>query len=258
MIHELMHFTVVAGTHDHAYGQTDARALAVSNPVDAVDNSDNHEYFVENTPVIADAAPAVVVDTTEHAFGEQAVGGTATARTVSMTNTGDAPMTVGAIAPSGAFGITGDACSSRVLAAGATCTFALTFAPVAAGAQAAAIDVPTDARIAAQSIAVTGTGLEPAPAATPVAQVPAAVARATPRLAVRVTGRRVRVTVSACPEVTGFLVQVRRKRAWVGVGGVRPTRRPVTLAPGVYRAITAETAACAAGATRTFTIARGR
>ncbi|MFM7694552.1 MAG: M35 family metallo-endopeptidase, partial [Actinomycetota bacterium] len=42
IVHEIMHFTVVAGTHDHAYGQTDAAALAISNPGDAVDNSDNH------------------------------------------------------------------------------------------------------------------------------------------------------------------------------------------------------------------------
>ena len=31
-------------------GQTGAKALAVSNPANAVLNADNHEYFVENTP----------------------------------------------------------------------------------------------------------------------------------------------------------------------------------------------------------------
>ena len=50
LIHEMSHFDVVAGTDDWAYGQTAAKALAISDPVKAVDNADSHEYFAENTP----------------------------------------------------------------------------------------------------------------------------------------------------------------------------------------------------------------
>jgi len=50
LIHEMSHFNVVAGTDDWAYGQTAAKNLAISNPTNAVDNADNHEYFAENTP----------------------------------------------------------------------------------------------------------------------------------------------------------------------------------------------------------------
>lgn len=50
LIHEMSHFTVVAGTDDHVYGQSGARNLANTNPTNAVDNADNHEYFAENTP----------------------------------------------------------------------------------------------------------------------------------------------------------------------------------------------------------------
>jgi peptidyl-Lys metalloendopeptidase len=50
IIHEVSHFTVVAGTSDYAYGQTAARSLASSNPARAVRNADSHEYFAENTP----------------------------------------------------------------------------------------------------------------------------------------------------------------------------------------------------------------
>lgn len=50
IVHELAHFNVVAGTDDHAYGQTAAKNLATSSPTKALDNSDNHEYFAENTP----------------------------------------------------------------------------------------------------------------------------------------------------------------------------------------------------------------
>ncbi|MES2901340.1 MAG: M35 family metallo-endopeptidase [Pseudomonadota bacterium] len=50
LVHELSHFNVVAGTDDHAYGQTAAANLAKSSPTRALDNADNHEYFAENTP----------------------------------------------------------------------------------------------------------------------------------------------------------------------------------------------------------------
>jgi peptidyl-Lys metalloendopeptidase len=50
IIHELSHFTVVAGTNDYAYGQSAAKRLARTNPSRAVRNADNHEYFAENTP----------------------------------------------------------------------------------------------------------------------------------------------------------------------------------------------------------------
>lgn len=50
LIHEMSHFNVVASTDDWAYGQTNAKNLAISNPTNAVDNADSHEYFAENTP----------------------------------------------------------------------------------------------------------------------------------------------------------------------------------------------------------------
>jgi len=52
LIHELSHFTAVAGTDDHVYGQTGAASLAASDPTQALNNADNHEYFAENTPVL--------------------------------------------------------------------------------------------------------------------------------------------------------------------------------------------------------------
>lgn len=52
LVHELSHFNVVAGTRDHAYGQSAAKSLALSNPAKAIANADSHEYFAENTPVL--------------------------------------------------------------------------------------------------------------------------------------------------------------------------------------------------------------
>lgn len=50
LVHEMMHFNVIAGTDDWAYGQSAALSLAKSNPTKALDNSDSHEYFTENSP----------------------------------------------------------------------------------------------------------------------------------------------------------------------------------------------------------------
>lgn len=50
LVHEMMHFNVIASTDDWAYGQSAAQSLAKSNPTKALDNSDNHEYFAENNP----------------------------------------------------------------------------------------------------------------------------------------------------------------------------------------------------------------
>ncbi|MFC5479810.1 M35 family metallo-endopeptidase [Massilia suwonensis] len=52
LVHEMSHFNVVAGTDDHVYGQSGAASLAISNPTQAVDNADSHEYFAENTPAL--------------------------------------------------------------------------------------------------------------------------------------------------------------------------------------------------------------
>jgi peptidyl-Lys metalloendopeptidase len=52
LIHETSHFTVVAGTDDWAYGQSAAASLAISNPTNAIDNADSHEYFSENNPAL--------------------------------------------------------------------------------------------------------------------------------------------------------------------------------------------------------------
>lgn len=50
LVHEMSHFSVVAGTKDNAYGQTACKKLAQKNPRKAVANADSHEYFAENTP----------------------------------------------------------------------------------------------------------------------------------------------------------------------------------------------------------------
>jgi peptidyl-Lys metalloendopeptidase len=50
LVHEMSHFNVTAGTDDVVYGQSGAKSLAISNPDQALNNADSHEYFAENNP----------------------------------------------------------------------------------------------------------------------------------------------------------------------------------------------------------------
>jgi peptidyl-Lys metalloendopeptidase len=50
LVHEMSHFNVTAGTDDWVYGENGAKSLALTNPTNAVDNADNHEYFTEDQP----------------------------------------------------------------------------------------------------------------------------------------------------------------------------------------------------------------
>jgi len=48
IVHEMSHFTVIAGTQDYAYGRTPCRNLANNNPYQASHNADNVCYFSDD------------------------------------------------------------------------------------------------------------------------------------------------------------------------------------------------------------------
>jgi peptidyl-Lys metalloendopeptidase len=50
IVHEISHFSNVAGTKDNAYGQSACQNLARTNPAAATQNADNYEYFNEACP----------------------------------------------------------------------------------------------------------------------------------------------------------------------------------------------------------------
>ena len=50
LIHELSHFSVLAGTDDYVYGTAGAKEIANNEPSLAIYNADNYEYFAENSP----------------------------------------------------------------------------------------------------------------------------------------------------------------------------------------------------------------
>lgn len=108
-----------------------------------------------------------ISDGPTHDYGDQ-VAGSVTSKTFTITNSGTAPVTsiadtAGLAAPfayaGSAYPGTGGTCATS-LAAAATCTLVVDFAPIAVGVSNASIDLDYDDGQAAQtaSVAVTGTG----------------------------------------------------------------------------------------------------
>ena len=106
------------------------------------------------------AAP-VTLSATSLSFGSVDVGASSGSKSITLTNTGSAALSITTIA------VTGTSASSFVfanscgtsLAVGATCTIHGHFAPAAPGALTAAIKISDSASTSPQSIALSGTGL---------------------------------------------------------------------------------------------------
>jgi hypothetical protein len=107
--------------------------------------------------------PVNTVSPASLAFGVQAVGTTSAAQTVTVSNTGTAPMTINGITLNGTnpgqFSQT-NTCGPfpATVAVGGTCTVDVTFRPTTVGAKSAAVRVNVAAPATSQSVSLTGTG----------------------------------------------------------------------------------------------------
>ena len=117
-------------------------------------------------------------------LGTLTTGQSAT-KTLTLTNNGDEPLSIGTLAITGAdanqFALAAgtDGCSGQTLAAGAECTVIVRFSPSRAGSASATLSVPSNASGGTLSVALTGTGQDPATAPTP--QPPAPTPTPTPQ-----------------------------------------------------------------------------
>jgi hypothetical protein len=104
---------------------------------------------------------AVTLSTTTLAFGGQSAGTASSAKTVTVTNSGTAALTLSSIAVTGAesddFSST-TTCGAS-LAAKASCTVSVTFKPVSQGSKSANLSVADDVSGSPQKVALSGTGI---------------------------------------------------------------------------------------------------
>lgn len=138
--------------------------------VSVTDNAGGSPQTVGLTGTGGSAASGASFTPTSLTFSSQTVGTTSAAQPVTLTNSGNAALTLTAIAITGTnasdFAQTNNCGSS--LNAGASCTLNVTFTPSAPGTRTAAVSVTDNASGSPQSISLTGTGTS---AGTPTASL---------------------------------------------------------------------------------------
>ena len=122
------------------------------------------------------AASSASLSPTSLTFASQTVGASSAAQTITLTNSGNAALSVTSIAVSGANAsdfAESNSCGSSV-AAGANCTISVTFKPTAAGTRTAAVTLTDNATGSPQSVSLSGTGRGILPPAFPPPASPSA------------------------------------------------------------------------------------
>jgi len=100
--------------------------------------------------------PAVSLSPTSLTFSAQTEGTTSAAQSVTLTNTGNASLSITTISATGDFAEK-DTCGATVLA-GANCTINVTFTPVVSGSRTGSVTITDNAAGSPQTISATGTG----------------------------------------------------------------------------------------------------
>ena len=106
------------------------------------------------TPV---TKPGVQLSFKSLTFSAQVVDSTSPAQVITLTNTGNAPLAITSILPSGDFSQT-NTCGSSVTAS-ASCSISVTFTPTEGGPESGALSISNNAPSSPQSVALTGTGM---------------------------------------------------------------------------------------------------
>lgn len=117
--------------------------------------------FIGNPNVTA--APAAAVNPASLSFAATTIGQSAGPLATTLSNTGNAALTVGALTLSGAaagdYAISGGTCANGTsLAAGASCTVQVAFKPSAAGTRGASLVIAHNATGGSSTVALTGAG----------------------------------------------------------------------------------------------------
>jgi len=117
--------------------------------------------FIGNPTVTA--APAAAVNPASLSFAATTIGQSASPLATTLSNTGNAALTVGTLSLSGAaagdYAISGGTCANGAsLAAGASCTVQIGFKPAAAGARGASLVIAHNATGGSSTVALSGTG----------------------------------------------------------------------------------------------------
>jgi hypothetical protein len=134
-------------------------AIAIS------DNAPGNPHVVTlSGQAISGTAPEAYLSPRNLAFGLQPVTTNSSPQTVTVTNTGNAPLTISKVEVTSGFSQTND-CTT--VAAGSSCTITTTFTPILRGAQTGTLTVANTASGSPHTAILTGTGTDFALAVSP-------------------------------------------------------------------------------------------
>jgi hypothetical protein len=158
--------TLAAGSNCTISVTFDPTATGARNASLAVtDDASGSPQAISLTGTGTPAAPVASLSTTSLSFGNQLVGTSSSAQSVTLTNTGNATLTFSGSGiaitgtNSGDFSQT-NTCGASV-AAGANCTISVTFNPTATGNRTASVSITDNASGSPQTVSLTGTGTAP-------------------------------------------------------------------------------------------------
>ncbi|MDQ1427189.1 MAG: hypothetical protein QOK39_665, partial [Acidimicrobiaceae bacterium] len=104
--------------------------------------------------------PSAAVNPANVSFADSLVGATTAAKTVTITNSGNAALVVSSVKATGANGpdfvLSADGCSGTTVAPSATCHLAVAFAPHAAGNRSATLSLADNAAASPQAVTLSG------------------------------------------------------------------------------------------------------
>jgi len=149
-------YTPEAGTVLPLGPQTLSVSFSPANPT-------NYTSATASVGIMVNPAPVASLSTTSVAFGSTTMGTASTSQYITLTNTGDTALTISSITVTGVNAssfVFANSCGTS-LAVGANCSIHGHFAPTAAGPLSAAITLVDNAGISPQTIALSGTGVEP-------------------------------------------------------------------------------------------------
>ena len=145
---------------------------------------DGAEDRVQGSP-LAEPHPELELSPSTHDFGSVTVGADPVAQVFELTSSGNAPVSIASISISGpdagAFTLRNVAdCTSKPLAAGATCEIEVGFGPSTAGQPEATIEVQSDAPSSPDAATLSATAIAPPPLPpSPPPQSPASLTTTT-------------------------------------------------------------------------------
>jgi hypothetical protein len=115
----------------------------------------------------AQSGPAVSLSPSNLTFSNQVLDTTSAAQSITLTNTGNSPLTVTSITPAGDYAETDNCITRSPIAPSAGCTISVTFTPLGVGTLSGSLTIKDNASVSQQVVNLMGAGVSaPVPVAS--------------------------------------------------------------------------------------------